>query len=97
MSERGLQAGRFVRRLAGGGETVLPQPRCFSREIRRVTRLIGRHPESGHLAYDVQLEGVRRVLLVATHHYLYYYVNVTDDRIDVLAVWSTHRGDAPPI
>jgi hypothetical protein len=49
------------------------------------------------VAEDVELEGVRRVVLVDTQHYVYYRINRTARRIEVLAVWSTNRGEPPPL
>jgi plasmid stabilization system protein ParE len=70
-------------------------PRLFREELRRVFRLIAAYPEAGAIAEDVELSGVRRVLLAATQHYLYYRMNEVTRRIEVLAVWSTRRGETP--
>jgi len=53
------------------------------------------YPESGAMAKDFALTGVRRLLLTATQHYVYYRVNEAERRIDVLAVWGTNRGELP--
>ena len=50
-------------------------PTLFRDELRRVFDLIAAHPEVGALAEDTELSEVRRVLLAATHHYLYYRVH----------------------
>jgi plasmid stabilization system protein ParE len=70
-------------------------PALFREELRRAFRLIVAYPEIGALAEDVDLPGVRRLLLVGTQHYLYYRVNEIAQRIEVLAVWSTSRGEPP--
>jgi plasmid stabilization system protein ParE len=70
-------------------------PALFSEELRRAFRLIAAYPEAGALAEDVDLPGVRRLLLVGTQHYVYYRVNEVAQRIEVLAVWSTSRGESP--
>lgn len=57
--------------------------------------LIAAHPEVGAVAADSELAGVRRVHLAATHHYLYYRVDEIKLRIEVLALWSTSRGEGP--
>jgi len=57
--------------------------------------LVAEHPEIGAVAEDAEIAGVRRVLLAATRHYLYYFVNETEGTIDVLAIWSTSRGEGP--
>ena len=72
-------------------------PTLFREEIRRAFRLIATYPDAGALTEDVDLPGVRRVLLAATQHYLYYRVNEVVGKIEVLAVWSTSRGEAPDL
>ena len=72
-------------------------PNLFRQELRRVFKLIAEFPEAGGPAEDVELAGVRRVLLGGTQHYLYYRPNEETERIEVLAVWSTSRGEPPPI
>jgi plasmid stabilization system protein ParE len=72
-------------------------PALFRGELRRALKLIGEYPEAGAFAEDTELPDVRRVLLAATQHYLYYRWDVAAERIDVLALWSTHRGAPPPI
>jgi plasmid stabilization system protein ParE len=72
-------------------------PNLFREELRRAFALIAEYPEAGAIAEDIELGGVRRVLLVDTQHYVYYRVLRSVQRIEVLAVWSTNRGDPPPI
>jgi hypothetical protein len=45
----------------------------------------------GALADDLDLPGVRRVLMAATHHYLDDRVHEEKERIEVLALLSTSR------
>ncbi|MFN2441419.1 MAG: type II toxin-antitoxin system RelE/ParE family toxin [Thermoanaerobaculia bacterium] len=73
----------------------LSAPTLFRDEIRRAFDLIAEHPEIGAVAEDTEIEGVRRVLLAATHHYLYYSVDETVGTIQILAVWSTSREEGP--
>lgn len=47
------------------------------------------------MAEDVDLLDVRRILMAGTQHYLYYRPNYEANRIEVLGVWSTSRGEAP--
>lgn len=49
------------------------------------------------MAEDIDLAGVRRVILVDTQHYVYYRVNRTAETIEVLAVWSTKFGEPPSL
>jgi plasmid stabilization system protein ParE len=70
-------------------------PRLFREELNRAFELIAEYPEAGPLAEDVSLEGVRRVLMAGTGHYVYYRPNRASKRIEVLAVWSARRGEPP--
>ena len=69
----------------------------FQQELRRALKLIAEYPESGPPAEEIELSGVRRVLMVQTQHYIYYRVNEPANRIDILALLSTSRGDVPPL
>ena len=68
-------------------------PNLFRDELRRAFALVADYPEAGAVAEDVELEGVRRIVLVDTQHYVYYRINRTARRIEVLAVWGTKRGE----
>ena len=70
-------------------------PALFRDELRRVFELIGEYPEAGPIAEDVDLIDVRRILMAGTQHYLYYRPNYEENRIEVLGVWSTSRGEPP--
>ncbi|MDP9192113.1 MAG: type II toxin-antitoxin system RelE/ParE family toxin [Acidobacteriota bacterium] len=72
-------------------------PNLFRDELRRAFDLIADYPEAGALTDDVDLSGVRRVLLIGTQHHVYYRVNIPAKRIEILAVWSTIRGEPPLI
>ena len=72
-------------------------PNLFREELRRTFALVAEFPEAGIVAEDVELAGVRRLVLVRTQHYVYYRVDRTAKRIEILAVWSTRRGELPPI
>jgi len=71
-------------------------PNLFRDELRRVFALIAEYPEAGTVTKDVDLAGVRRVVLVDTQHYVYYRVNQAAKRIEILAVWSTKFAEPPP-
>ncbi|HKO54585.1 MAG TPA: type II toxin-antitoxin system RelE/ParE family toxin [Thermoanaerobaculia bacterium] len=70
-------------------------PNLFREELRRAFKLIADYPEVGAQAEDVELADVRRILLAATQHHLYYRIVGEPKRIEVLAVWSTSLGEAP--
>jgi plasmid stabilization system protein ParE len=72
-------------------------PNLFRDEVRRAFALIAEYPEAGAAAEDVELSGVRRVVLVDTQHYVYYRINPVARQIEVLAVWSTKFGEPPPL
>jgi len=72
-------------------------PNLFRTELRRAFTLIAEYPEAGAITDDLELPNIRRVVLVATQHYLYYQVNEIVQQIEVLAVWSTRRGEPPAI
>lgn len=85
-------AAQNIRKESRWWRTNRPKaPALFREELGRVFRLIAEYPEVGALADDPDLPEVRRVLLAATQHYLYYRVNDGEHRIEVLAVWSTSR------
>jgi plasmid stabilization system protein ParE len=72
-------------------------PNLFRDELRRAFALIAEYPEAGAVAEDVELSGVRRVVLVDTQHYVYYRIDRVAQGIEVLAVWSTKFGEPPPL
>lgn len=72
-------------------------PNLFREELRRAFALIAEYPEAGAAAEDVELAGVRRVVLVDTQHFVYYRVDRPAKRIEVLAVWSTTFGEPPTL
>lgn len=75
----------------------LKAPNLFREELRRAFQLIAEYPEAGAVTEETDLSNVRRVLMAATHHYLYYRMSQSAEQIEVLAVWSTSRGDAPRV
>jgi plasmid stabilization system protein ParE len=70
-------------------------PHLFREELRRAFALIAQYPEAGAVADDIDLPDVRRVVLVDTQHYVYYRIDRTARRIEVVAVWSTKFGKPP--
>jgi len=72
-------------------------PNLFRDELRRAFALIAEYSEASVVAEDVDLAGVRRVLLVETQHYVYYRIDRQAKRIEVLAVWSTAHEEPPPV
>lgn len=72
-------------------------PNAVREELQRVLRLITLTPLVGHRATDVHLENVRRIHISRIWYYLYYRVTAHPERIEILALWSDRRGEAPPI
>ncbi|MEA2463356.1 MAG: hypothetical protein QOJ98_1103 [Acidobacteriota bacterium] len=70
-------------------------PALFQAELRRAFALIAEYPEAGACVDDTDIADVRRILLAGTQHYVYYRLNAAAKRVEVLAVWSTSRGDMP--
>lgn len=68
----------------------------FRDELLRV-QLVAEYPDAGTPAEDIEFHDVRRVLLAGTQHYVYYRLNESAGRIEILAVWSTSRGSPPVI
>src|SRR5690242_3508396 len=65
----------------------------FLTELERILQAVALLPELGAPARDTRIEGVRRILLAKTRHYVYYRHSI--DTIQVLAVWHTSRGQGP--
>ena len=68
-------------------------PELFLVELERVLDAVALLPELGVPAKNTRLDGVRRILLAKSHHYVYY--RRTIDSIQILAVWHTSRGQGP--
>jgi plasmid stabilization system protein ParE len=64
-------------------------------ELERTFTLLTMNPKLGTLARNAKLSGVRRIHLATIHHHLYYRVRA--DAVDILALWHTSRGSAPPV
>ena len=72
-------------------------PHAVRQELQRVLRLITLTPLIGRRAEDVDLPGVRRIHMKRIWHYLYYRVLENPQRLELLSVWSSHRGEPPPL
>ncbi len=93
-----VDAGRQIRNQSYWWRRNRTQaPNLFRDELRRAFALIAEYPEAGAIAEEIELAGVRRVVLVDTQHYVYYRVNDAAKRIEILAVWSTKFEASPPL
>jgi plasmid stabilization system protein ParE len=72
-------------------------PNAVREELQRIFRIIRITPYGAHRATDVELENVRRMHITRIWHFLYYRVLNDPERIELLALWSDRRGEAPPI
>jgi len=69
----------------------------MSEELVRVLDLVSVQPGVGIRASNVELRGVRRVLLKRVGYHLYYRVALTRDAVEVLAFWHAHRRTRPQL
>lgn len=70
-------------------------PSLFRDELARGFDLITTEPGLGAPCLDVELPDVRRLHLYRVHYHLYY--RVVADTAEVLGLWHTSRGEAPPL
>ncbi len=66
-------------------------------DLEAAQETLSHQPNVGPVYPSNRKDTVRRLLLPRAHCYLYYVVRPQADRIDVLAVWSTHRGRTPKV
>jgi plasmid stabilization system protein ParE len=69
-------------------------PDLFLDELERVLQAVALLPGLGAPARNARLQGVHRVLLAKTQHYVYY--READDAI-LFAIWHTSRGRDPGV
>lgn len=72
-------------------------PKAFIEELERALQLIASQPMIGARARNPKLIEVRRIHLARVHYYLYYRLTSEPETIEVLALWHTSRGKAPPL
>lgn len=76
-------------------ENRLAAPGLLRIELNRAFELIRSQPSTGAVAENIELPGVRRVLLRRTRYHLYY--KASRDLIEILALWHARRGQAPEL
>jgi plasmid stabilization system protein ParE len=69
----------------------------FTLELDECLDLLSRYPLIGKAHPNRQLKGVRKLLMSATSHYLYYLYDDAASQIQVLSVWSTHHRRGPKL
>ena len=72
-------------------------PKAFVEELERALQLIASQPMIGARARNLKLIEVRRIHLARVHYYLYYRLTFEPETLEVLALWHTSRGKAPPL
>jgi len=70
-------------------------PGAIREDLDRILGLLSVEPGIGTQARSATLPGVRRVTLSRIRYYLYY--RVSDDFLEVLALWHTSRGRQPDL
>ena len=68
-------------------------PELFAQELADALDLLSVMPQAGRRYERSGVSGVRRLVLRATRHHVYYRVD--PEQITVLAVWSAVRGRGP--
>lgn len=72
-------------------------PALFCEELAAAIELLAGAPGIGRRIPHRDIPGLRRVLLRATRYHLYYAPSSDESCLFVLALWSAHRGKAPPL
>jgi plasmid stabilization system protein ParE len=70
---------------------------AIGEELGKAFELIASSPQVGSRATNSNLRGVRRVHLSRIRYHLYYRVRTQPACVEVLALWHTSRGSAPPL
>jgi plasmid stabilization system protein ParE len=65
-------------------------------ELEQALILLARTPSMGQPFLRATRQGVRRLLLRRSQHWL-YYVHQRNRAVYILAIWSTARGTIPPL
>lgn len=72
-------------------------PRLFRQELQAAVDRLSVFPNAGAPYGASPIEGVRRLLLPRTQHYLYYRVDAGKATVHVVAVWHLARGKGPAL
>jgi len=70
-------------------------PNALEEELHTALEMIATNPNIGFIARNVELPGVRRVLLNRVNYYLYYRPNLETLTIEIVALWHVRRGSGP--
>ena len=72
-------------------------PDLFTQELNRALELLGDAPDIGARYRQAGITGLRRLILPATRHHVYYVHDAEKAEVLVLAIWSAVRGRRPPL
>lgn len=72
-------------------------PGQFREEYMTALGLLQRLPAIGPRHPHAQIPNLRRLLLPVSQHHLYYIHEPALERITILAVWASQRGQGPPL
>jgi plasmid stabilization system protein ParE len=75
----------------------LKAPNAIREELERIGALITSHPHLGTRAQNLTLPGVRRIHIERIHYDVYYRVGGSPESVEIVAFWSSRRGNRPPI
>ena len=70
-------------------------PDAFRQDLSEAFALLANHPGIGSPCESLRVASVRRLLIGRIRYFIYY--RLTDDALDVLALWHTSRGEQPPV
>lgn len=72
-------------------------PELFTEELIAATWMLRHAPHIGKRALDVELQGVRFVILQKTEKLLYYRVLEEEDVVELLLVWGARKEHPPKL
>ncbi len=91
-------AAQHIRRAEDWWRSNRPSvPNAVREDLEQALSLLVTQPRIGPIARNVKLTGVRRVYLARIKYDLYYREIEGSDIVQVLALWHSRRGVAPPI
>ncbi len=67
----------------------------FTRSMGGALTLLVDAPAVGRTYPDAGIPGLRRLMLPASRHHIYYVHDSTEGEVIVLAIWSAVRGSGP--
>ena len=69
----------------------------LSNELAKVELLLGENPGIGAVYKQQGSFTARRIRLGVSPYYLYYSVDMENQKVLILAAWSAMRGEGPPL